>query len=162
MAWRRLVRGKRSRSWSRSWARFPWRSFSDCSLLYSPLLYYAAPGYGYAPAPAVPTTWYWCDPYAILSVCGELPDCMAANSTIRLDRAVASATNRFYGSQCKNFRGYRTCSTPTWLTAILLNCENLNSGAFVAADLCGDRQTLVCTAVHHHQRIHRLRCYGIA
>jgi hypothetical protein len=25
--------------------------------------YYAAPGYGYAPAPAVPTTWYWCDPY---------------------------------------------------------------------------------------------------
>ena len=25
--------------------------------------YYGAPGYGYAPAPAVPTTWYWCDPY---------------------------------------------------------------------------------------------------
>ena len=24
--------------------------------------YYGAPGYGYAPAPAAPTTWYWCDP----------------------------------------------------------------------------------------------------
>ena len=24
--------------------------------------YYAAPGYSYGPAPAVPTTWYWCDP----------------------------------------------------------------------------------------------------
>jgi putative oxidoreductase len=26
---------------------------------------------------------------------------------------------------------------------------------------CGHRQTLICTAVHHHQHIHRLRCYGI-
>jgi hypothetical protein len=25
--------------------------------------YYAGPGYGYAPVPAPPTTWYWCDPY---------------------------------------------------------------------------------------------------
>jgi len=23
-------------------------------------------------------------------------------------------------------------------------------------------QTLICTAVHHHQRTRRLRCYGIA
>src|SRR5437762_4030160 len=23
--------------------------------------YYAAPGYSYGPAPALPTTWYWCD-----------------------------------------------------------------------------------------------------
>jgi len=27
--------------------------------------------------------------------------------------------------------------------------------------LCCHRQKLTCTAVHHHQRIHRLRCYGI-
>ena len=37
---------------------------------------YAAPGYGYAPAPAVPTAWYWCDP--LQQYCPYVPNCPTA------------------------------------------------------------------------------------
>jgi hypothetical protein len=82
VAWRRLERGSRSRSWPGSWARVAWGGFSDRSLLCSTLLH---------------STWLWLRPCssrthhlvlvrpipAILPICAKLPDCMAANSAMR-------------------------------------------------------------------------------
>jgi hypothetical protein len=52
MAWRMVERGKRSRSWSRSWARVPWGALATASYYTAP--YYGAPGYGYAPLQPYP------------------------------------------------------------------------------------------------------------
>jgi hypothetical protein len=58
---------------------------------------------------------------------------MAASGAISLDRGVASATNDFIAANVKISGATGPVRLSTWLTAILLNCENLTSGAFLGA-----------------------------
>src|SRR3984893_9268478 len=86
MAWRRLERWRGSRSRSRAWARVAWWGFGDCSLLCSTLLRStrirlrpsSSRTYHLVLVRSIP---------AILPICAQLPNCMAAGSPVnKFDR----------------------------------------------------------------------------